>query len=74
MQHGVEEFAETGDFAMMAPSQPLSAVRGELIAKSTRTVDKLTIELVGMLFDHVMQDKQVPAKSRHGCRDCSSRC
>jgi len=62
MQHGVEEFAETGDFAMMAPSQPLSAVRGELIAKSTRTVDKLTIELVGMLFDHVMQDKQVPAE------------
>ena len=59
---GVEDFAETGDFAMMAPAQPISAIRGELIAKSTRTVDKLTIELVGMLFDHVMQDKQVPAE------------
>ena len=59
---GVDDFAETGDFAMMAPAQPISAVRGELIAKSTRTVDKLTIELVGMLFDHVMQDKQVPAE------------
>ena len=59
---GVDDFAEAGDFAMMAPAQPISAVRGELIAKSTRTVDKLTIELVGMLFDHVMQDKQVPAE------------
>ena len=59
---GVDDFAETGDFAMMAPAQPISAIRGELIAKSTRTVDKLTIELVGMLFDHVMQDKQVPAE------------
>jgi hypothetical protein len=59
---GVDDFVETGDFAMMAPAQPISAVRGELIAKSTRTVDKLTIELVGMLFDHVMQDKQVPAE------------
>jgi len=63
MQHDeISDFAETGDFAMMAPAQPISAVRGELIAKSTRTVDKLTIELVGMLFDHVMQDKQVPAE------------
>ena len=59
---GVEDFAETGDFAMLPPAQPISAIRGELIAKSTRTVDKLTIELVGMLFDHVMQDKQVPAE------------
>jgi hypothetical protein len=63
MQHDeVSDFAESGDFTMMAPAQPISAVRGELIAKSTRTVDKLTIELVGMLFDHVMQDKQVPAE------------
>jgi hypothetical protein len=63
LQHeGVAEFAETGDFAAMPPQQSISNVRGELIAKSTRTVDKLTIELVGMLFDHVMQDKQVPAE------------
>jgi hypothetical protein len=40
----------------------VSAWRGHLIEKSTRTVDKLTIELVGMLFDHVMQDQQVPAE------------
>ena len=37
-------------------------MRDELISKSTRVVDKLTIELVGMLFDHVMQDKQVPSE------------
>ncbi|HQR69527.1 MAG TPA: DUF1631 family protein [Burkholderiaceae bacterium] len=59
---GIEQYVETGDFAMMPPAQSISAVRGELIAKSSRTVDKLTIELVGMLFDHVMQDKQVPAE------------
>ncbi len=40
----------------------VSAWRGHLIEKSSRTVDKLTIELVGMLFDHVMQDQQVPAE------------
>lgn len=36
--------------------------REHLIEKSNRTVDKLTIEIVGMLFDHVLQDKQVPAE------------
>ena len=61
-REGVERFVETGDFAMLPPAQSISAMREELVAKSTRTVDKLTIELVGMLFDHVMQDKQVPAE------------
>jgi hypothetical protein len=59
---GFEQFVETGDFAMLPPMQSISSMREELTAKSTRTVDKLTIELVGMLFDHVMQDKQVPAE------------
>ncbi|MFN3565711.1 MAG: DUF1631 family protein, partial [Burkholderiaceae bacterium] len=36
--------------------------REHLVEKSNRTVDKLTIEIVGMLFDHVLQDKQVPAE------------
>jgi len=36
--------------------------REHLIDKASRTVDKLTIEIVGMLFDHVMQDKQVPVE------------
>ncbi len=51
-----------GDFSIMPAAESVSALREELISKSTRTVDKLTIELVGMLFDHVMQDKQVPAE------------
>jgi hypothetical protein len=38
------------------------AWREMLLAKSNRTVDKLTIEIVGMLFDHVLQDNQVPAE------------
>jgi hypothetical protein len=38
------------------------AWRDVLLAKSNRTVDKLTIEIVGMLFDHVLQDEQVPAE------------
>jgi Protein of unknown function (DUF1631) len=61
-RHGLDDFIETGEFAGAPSAQSVSAIRGELIAKSTRTVDKLTIELVGMLFDHVMQDKQVPAE------------
>ena len=61
-RHGLDEFIETGEFTGVPQSQSISAVRGELISKSTRTVDKLTIELVGMLFDHVMQDKGVPAE------------
>lgn len=50
------------DFSAMPAPESIVAFRQELISKSTRTVDKLTIELVGMLFDHVMQDKQVPAE------------
>lgn len=58
----LEELGAGGDFTAMPTSASLGAMRDELISKSTRTVDKLTIELVGMLFDHVMQDKQVPAE------------
>jgi len=54
--------AEGADFSAMPAPESVAALRQELITKSTRTVDKLTIELVGMLFDHVMQDKQVPAE------------
>jgi uncharacterized protein DUF1631 len=50
------------DFSVMPAAESVRELREELISKSTRTVDKLTIELVGMLFDHVMQDKQVPAE------------
>lgn len=58
----LDELGPDGDFAVMPAAEGVRAIREELISKSTRTVDKLTIELVGMLFDHVMQDKQVPAE------------
>jgi len=67
MQHvGVR--AEAGAAAgALAPTVGLAgadqgAWRELLLAKSSRTVDKLTIEIVGMLFDHVLQDEQVPAE------------
>lgn len=49
---------------VIVPVDPQSVPvwRANLIDKSTRTIDKLTIELVGMLFDQVLQDKQVPAE------------
>ena len=40
----------------------INAWREHLIAQSPRTVDKLTIEIVGMLFDHVLRDPQVPSE------------
>ena len=61
-QHDLQGLGPTGDFSVMPPPESVRELREELISKSTRTVDKLTIELVGMLFDHVMSDKQVPAE------------
>jgi hypothetical protein len=46
----------------MAPVADQGAWRDVLLARSTRTVDKLTIEIVGMLFEHVLHDNQVPAE------------
>jgi hypothetical protein len=60
--HDLQGLGPAGDFSVLPIPESVSALRQELISKSTRTVDKLTIELVGMLFDHVMQDKQVPAE------------
>ena len=59
-QMNLQELGPGGNFAL--PTESVSSMRDELISKSTRVVDKLTIELVGMLFDHVMQDKQVPSE------------
>ena len=59
-QMNLQELGPSGNFAV--PTESIGAMRDELISKSTRVVDKLTIELVGMLFDHVMQDKQVPSE------------
>ena len=38
----------------------ISAWREHLLGQSSRTVDKLTIEIVGMMFDHMLRDEQVP--------------
>ncbi len=43
-----------------APQGTITAWREHLVQKSSRTVDKLTIEIVGLMFDHVLQDPQVP--------------
>lgn len=67
MQHlGVRAEARAPGGAL-APAVGVAGVdqgawRDVLLAKSNRTVDKLTIEIVGMLFDHVLQDEQVPAE------------
>lgn len=53
--------ASSGGSAAQATGS-ISAWRGELVSRTDRTVDKLTIEIVGMLFDHVLADKQVPAE------------
>jgi hypothetical protein len=42
------------------PAGSINAWREHLISQSNRTVDKLTIEIVGMMFDHVLRDSQVP--------------
>jgi hypothetical protein len=69
MQHVGARAAATvgGDAGALGPAVGLAgtdqgAWREVLLAKSNRTVDKLTIEIVGMLFDHVLQDNQVPAE------------
>jgi len=38
----------------------LSAWREHLLSQSSRTVDKLTIEIVGIMFDHMLRDQKVP--------------
>jgi hypothetical protein len=42
------------------PAGSIGAWREHLLGQSTRTVDKLTIEIVGMMFDHMLRDAQVP--------------
>ena len=61
-QHDLQGMGVAGDYSLAPAAETVTALRNELISKSTRVVDKLTIELVSMLFDHVMQDKQVPAE------------
>lgn len=54
--------AEGGGKVAIAAAGSINTWRDQLVGNTDRTVDKLTIEIVGMLFDHVMADKQVPAE------------
>ncbi|HEU0200646.1 MAG TPA: DUF1631 family protein, partial [Burkholderiaceae bacterium] len=58
-QLGLEGFSGAAFAGSNAGS--INAWREHLIEKSSRTVDKLTIEIVGMMFDQVLRDAQVPA-------------
>jgi hypothetical protein len=61
LQHlGLEGFHGAAFAGTQAGS--INVWREHLIEKSSRTVDKLTIELVGMMFDQVLRDGQVPAE------------
>ncbi len=59
-QLGLEGFQGAAFAGTQAGS--INVWREHLIEKSSRTVDKLTIELVGMMFDQVLRDTQVPAE------------
>jgi len=59
-QLGLEGFHGAAFAGTQAGS--INVWREHLIEKSSRTVDKLTIELVGMMFDQVLRDTQVPAE------------
>jgi hypothetical protein len=59
-QLGLEGFQGAAFAGTQAGS--INVWREHLIEKSARTVDKLTIELVGMMFDQVLRDSQVPAE------------
>jgi hypothetical protein len=37
-------------------------LRQQVVDKATRQVDKLTVELVGMVFDRIHQDEQIPSQ------------
>ncbi len=43
----------------------VSELRGKLTETASRQVDKLTIEIVGLLFDRIHQDKHVPDEIKH---------
>jgi len=51
-----------GAAAAMISERDEHHLRQHVADKATRQVDKLTIELVGMLFDRIHQDKHIPAE------------
>jgi hypothetical protein len=51
-----------GAAAAMISERDGQHLRQHVADRATRQIDKLTIELVGMLFDRIHQDKHVPAE------------
>lgn len=53
---------KSGAAAAMISERDEKHLRAHVAERATRQVDKLTIELVGMLFDRIHQDKHLPAE------------
>jgi len=51
-----------GASAPAAKERSEHQLRQSVVEKATRQVDKLTVELVGMVFDRIHQDEQIPAQ------------
>ena len=64
---------KSGAAAQMISERDEAHLRSHVAEKATKQIDKLTIELVGMLFDRIHQDKHLPAEIRLRYRACSFR-
>jgi hypothetical protein len=53
---------KSGAAAAMISERDEKHLRAHVAERATRQIDKLTIELVGMLFDRIHQDKHLPAE------------
>ena len=53
---------KSGAAAQMISERDEVHLRSHVAEKATKQIDKLTIELVGMLFDRIHQDKHLPAE------------
>jgi hypothetical protein len=53
---------KSGAAAAMISERDEQHLRAHVAERATRQIDKLTIELVGMLFDRIHQDKHLPAE------------
>jgi len=53
---------KSGAAAAVISERDEAHLRSHVAEKATKQIDKLTIELVGMLFDRIHQDKHLPAE------------
>ncbi len=66
--------ARSGSAGAVAISERDEAqLRAHVVERATKQIDKLVIELVGMLFDRIHQDKHLPAEIKTALSRCSSR-